>query len=57
MFCAFSIGYALYSINSNEIERTYNAELNTKTYDCKRWQLTGIPCHHVTTCCKNDRLT
>ena len=37
----------LYHVTSHEMEKDYNVDFSTKTCDCKRWQLTGIPCHHV----------
>ena len=38
------------------MERSYIVDFNTKSCDCKRWQLTGIPCHHVIACCRTDRI-
>jgi hypothetical protein len=40
---------------SGEYEREYNVDLQTRTYDCKRWQLSGIPCHHAIACCRTLR--
>src|SRR5438045_3486292 len=45
-----SAGNALYHVSSGEMERNYNVDFNTKTCDCRRWQLTGIPCHHAIAC-------
>jgi hypothetical protein len=46
----------LYSVSSHEFEKEYTVDLTTRTCDCKRWQLTGIPCHHVIACCRADRI-
>jgi hypothetical protein len=45
-----------FSVQSHELERSYCVDLKGKTCDCKRWQLTGIPCHHAIACCRTDRL-
>jgi hypothetical protein len=49
-------GNYLYSVSTHEMEQKYNVDMKTKTCDCKRWQLTGIPCHHAIACCKKDRI-
>jgi hypothetical protein len=41
----------LYSVSSHEFEKDYTVDIQARTCDCKRWQLTGIPCHHVIACC------
>jgi hypothetical protein len=46
----------IYQVWSGEYERVYNVDLKARTCDCHRWQLTGIPCHHVIACCRNDRI-
>lgn len=46
----------VYSVRSLEMERTYTVDFKTKTCDCKRWQLSGIPCHHAIACCRHDRI-
>ncbi|KAM0881790.1 hypothetical protein ACQ4PT_032739 [Festuca glaucescens] len=40
----------------HEFEKDYCVDFKTKTCDCKRWQLTGIPCHHAIACCRKDRI-
>jgi hypothetical protein len=50
-------GGGLYHVTSNEYERTYNVDIERRTYDCRRWQLSGIPCHHAIACCRADRLS
>ncbi|KAM0842405.1 hypothetical protein ACQ4PT_058394 [Festuca glaucescens] len=49
-------GNFLYSVSSHEFEKDYSVDFNARTCDCKRWQLTGIPCHHVIACCRKDRI-
>ena len=51
-----SAGGGEYRVGSSEIGRHYAVDLNTKTCDCNRWQLSGIPCHHVLACCREDRI-
>ncbi|KAM0830027.1 hypothetical protein ACQ4PT_066494 [Festuca glaucescens] len=51
-----SAGNFLYAVSSHEFEKQYNVDFKTKTCDCKRWQLTGIPCHHAIACCRKDRI-
>jgi hypothetical protein len=49
-------GNGVYHVTSNEYEKTYNVDMVSRQCDCRRWQLTGIPCHHVIACCRADRL-
>lgn len=49
-------GNFLYAVESHEFEKDYTVNFQTKTCDCKRWQLTGIPCHHAIACCRKDRI-
>jgi hypothetical protein len=32
-------------------------DLTAKTCDCRRWQLTGIPCCHAVSCLRHERIT
>lgn len=34
----------------------YIVELNVKRCDCRRWQLTGIPCNHAISCLRHERI-
>jgi hypothetical protein len=45
-----------YRVSSLELEKDYAVDLKARTCDCKRWQLSGIPCHHVLACCRADRI-
>ena len=49
-------GNGLYHVKSHEYEGTYNVDMKGRTCDCKRWQLTGIPCHHAIASCRGDRI-
>jgi hypothetical protein len=50
------VGNYLYLVSTHEHEKTFSVDMKTRTCDCKRWQLTGIPCHHVIACCRNDKI-
>ena len=49
-------GNYLYSVSSHETEKEFSVDFKKKTCDCKRWQLTGIPCHHAIACCRKDQI-
>jgi hypothetical protein len=40
-------GGGLFHVTSPEYERTYNVDMVGRVCYCKRWQLTGIPCHRA----------
>ena len=46
----------IFSVSSLEMEQRYCVDFHTMTCSCKRWQLTGIPCHHAIACCRHDRI-
>jgi hypothetical protein len=48
-------GSGLFHVYSRETQREYNVDLPGRTCDCRRWQLSGIPCHHVIACCRTER--
>ncbi|KAM0866609.1 hypothetical protein ACQ4PT_042520 [Festuca glaucescens] len=50
-----STGNGLYHVESNEIEISYVVDLPGRSCDCKRWQLSGIPCHHAIACYHNKK--
>jgi hypothetical protein len=39
-----------------EYEVDYNIDFPRRCCDCKRWQLSGIPCHHAIVCCRKERI-
>ncbi|KAM0882954.1 hypothetical protein ACQ4PT_031942 [Festuca glaucescens] len=47
-------GNGLYHVESNEIEISYVVDLPGRCCDCKRWQLSGIPCYHAIACCRSN---
>ena len=51
-----SAGNYKYSVSSSEFEKDYTVNFQTRTCDCKRWQLSGIPCHHAIACCRKDNI-
>jgi hypothetical protein len=48
-------GAGIFHVTSPEYEKTYNVDMVARTCDCRRWQLSGIPCHHAIACCREDR--
>ena len=34
----------------------YNVDICNKTCDCRRWDLTGIPCNHAVACLRHERI-
>jgi hypothetical protein len=49
-------GNYLFAVESHEFEKDYSVDFKSRTCDCKRWQLTGIPCHHAIACCRKDNI-
>ena len=49
-------GDGLFRVASSEYAGGYSVDLKGKTCDCKRWQLSGIPCHHAIACCREERI-
>jgi hypothetical protein len=49
----YSVNF-LYSVSSHEFVKEYSMNFLTRSCDCKRWQLSGIPCHHAIACCRED---
>ncbi|KAM0869263.1 hypothetical protein ACQ4PT_040790 [Festuca glaucescens] len=49
-------GNYLFAVESHEFEKHYSVDFKSRTCDCKRWQLTGIPCHHAISCCRKDNI-
>jgi hypothetical protein len=49
-------GNYLYSVSSHEFVKEYAVNFQTRSCDCKRWQLSGIPCHHAIACCRQDNI-
>jgi hypothetical protein len=49
-------GKGVYAIKTGEFEKDIVVDIPARSCDCRRWQLTGIPCHHAIACCRLDRL-
>ena len=47
-------GMGVFEVVSNQ--NTYVVELSKRECTCRRWQLTGIPCSHVLSCLKHERI-
>ena len=47
-------GNGVFHVSSSEFERSYIVDMVARTCDCRRWQLSGIPCHHAIACCRTD---
>jgi hypothetical protein len=46
-----------YKVSSTgAVSPDYSVDLKTRTCDYGRWQLTGIPCHHVLACWRTDMI-
>lgn len=39
-----------------ERDHEYIVEIGTKHCDCRRWDLTGIPCNHAVACLRHERI-
>jgi hypothetical protein len=51
---AKSAGNGVYHVRTGELERHYTVDFPSRSCDCRRWQLSGIPCHHAIACCRQD---
>lgn len=38
------------------MNHSYTFDLNNESCDCKRWELSGIPCHHAIACAREERI-
>ncbi|XP_044401025.1 uncharacterized protein [Triticum aestivum] len=47
-------GKGVFQVKS--FNNTYLVDLNMNSCDCKRWELSGIPCHHVVACARHERI-
>jgi hypothetical protein len=45
-----------YIVSSKGVIPEYSVDFKTRSCDCRRWQLSGIPCHHALACARNDRI-
>ncbi|XP_044343151.1 uncharacterized protein [Triticum aestivum] len=47
-------GLGVYSVESGN--NTYIVDILARCCDCKRFQLSGVPCNHTIACCRADRI-
>ena len=47
-------GHGVFQVN--ERDNQYIVELATKHSDCRRWDLTGIPCNHAIAFLRHERI-
>ena len=50
----FGAGQKVFKVVS--MNHSYIVDLEIETCDCKRWDLSGIPCHHAIACARNERI-
>jgi hypothetical protein len=50
-------GNGIYHVTTIEKQRIFNVDMVAKTCDCRKWQLSGIPCHHAIACCRSRRIS
>lgn len=51
---ALPSGQGIFQVN--ERENQYIVDIRAKECECRRWQLTGIPCQHAITCLRHERI-
>ena len=49
-------GGGVYKVSYGDMDKGYVVDMKGKTCDCRRWQLSGIPCPHALACCREDRI-
>ena len=50
----FGAGQKVFKVVS--MNHSYIVDLEMETCNCKRWDLSGIPCHHAIACARNERI-
>jgi len=51
---AMPTGQRIFQVQSKE--NTYIVDIVNKQCECRRWDLTGIPCFHAISCCRHERI-
>lgn len=51
---ALPAGQGVFQVQSREMQ--YIVDLTAKQCECRRWQLTGIPCNHAISCLRHERV-
>ena len=47
-------GQQMFKVQSGN--NSYTVDLALHTCDCRRWQLSGVPCGHCIACCREERI-
>ena len=55
MCYALPAGQGIFQVQSKEFQ--YTVDIISKHCDCKRWDLTGIPCNHAISCLRHERIS
>jgi len=53
-FEVLAAGKRVFSVRGTEY--THIVDINARTCDCRRWQLSGIPCGHAIACFRSERI-
>lgn len=48
-------GYGIFEVQEKGYQ--YRVDIKAKTCDCRRWDLTGIPCQHAISCLRHERIS
>jgi hypothetical protein len=51
---ALPAGHGIFQVQSREMQ--YIVDVTAKQCECRRWQLTGIPCNHAISCLRHERV-
>ena len=51
---AMPAGQGIFQVQSKE--STYIVDIVNKQYECRRWDLIGIPCSHAISCLRHERI-
>ncbi|CAN6164305.1 unnamed protein product [Urochloa humidicola] len=55
MCYALPAGQGIFQVQSKEFQ--YRVDIISKHCDCRRWDLTGIPCNHAISCLRHERIS
>ena len=47
-------GNEIFQVNDRDFQ--YTVDLQAKTCECRKWNLTGIPCQHAISCLRHERI-
>ncbi|XP_066160352.1 uncharacterized protein [Oryza sativa Japonica Group] len=52
---ALPAGHGIFQVHERDMQ--YIVDINTKHCDCRRWDITGIPCNHAISCLRHERIS